>query len=48
MVVGPETVVVVDFVEPLVVVVVVFVSVLTAFVSSLDYGLTKAILAIFG
>jgi preprotein translocase subunit SecE len=31
-----------------VVVVVVFVSVLTAFVSSLDYGLTKAVLAIFG
>jgi preprotein translocase subunit SecE len=31
-----------------VVVVVVFVSVLTAFVASLDYGLTKAVLAIFG
>jgi preprotein translocase subunit SecE len=31
-----------------VVVVLVFVSALTAFVSSLDYGLTKAILAIFG
>jgi preprotein translocase subunit SecE len=31
-----------------VVVVLVFVSVLTAFVASLDYGLTKAILAIFG
>jgi preprotein translocase subunit SecE len=31
-----------------VVVVIVFVSFLTAFVSTLDYGLTKAILAIFG
>jgi preprotein translocase subunit SecE len=31
-----------------VVVVVVFVSVLTAFVSGLDYGLSKAVLAIFG
>jgi preprotein translocase subunit SecE len=31
-----------------VVVVVVFVSVLTAFVSGLDYGLTKAVLKIFG
>jgi preprotein translocase subunit SecE len=31
-----------------VVVVVVFVSVLTALVSGLDYGLTKAVLAIFG
>jgi preprotein translocase subunit SecE len=31
-----------------VVVVLVFVSVLTAFVSGLDYGLTKAVLAIFG
>jgi preprotein translocase subunit SecE len=31
-----------------VVVVVVFVSALTALVASLDYGLTKAVLAIFG
>lgn len=31
-----------------VLVVVVFVSILTAFVSGLDYGLTKAVLAIFG
>jgi preprotein translocase subunit SecE len=31
-----------------VLVVIVFVSVLTAFVSGLDYGLTKAVLAIFG
>jgi preprotein translocase subunit SecE len=31
-----------------VIVVVVFVSVLTALVSGLDYGLTKAVLAIFG
>ena len=31
-----------------VLVVLVFVSVLTAFVSGLDYGLTKAVLAIFG
>lgn len=31
-----------------VVVVVVFVSILTAFVSGLDYGLTKAVLKIFG
>jgi preprotein translocase subunit SecE len=31
-----------------VVVVVVFVSILTAFVSGLDYGLTKAVLHIFG
>lgn len=31
-----------------VLVVIVFVSILTAFVSGLDYGLTKAVLAIFG
>ena len=31
-----------------VLVVLVFVSILTAFVSGLDYGLTKAVLAIFG
>ncbi len=31
-----------------VLVVVIFVSILTAFVSGLDYGLTKAVLAIFG
>lgn len=31
-----------------VLVVVVFVSILTAFVSGLDYGLSKAVLAIFG
>jgi len=31
-----------------VIVVLVFVSVMTAFVASLDYGLTKAVIAIFG